>query len=93
MCQSKALHKFVSSKYEYPSFFHEAYSSLVLARFLTGSTTLVFIQENKRFFQGFSVHKAQHPAFSKRPTIHGAYISTLGLMECKKYMLYVIRKR
>ncbi len=26
-------------------------------------------------------------------TIHGAYIGTLGLMECQKYVLYVIRKR
>ncbi len=25
--------------------------------------------------------------------VHGAYIGTLGLMECKKYVLYVIRKR
>ncbi len=25
--------------------------------------------------------------------MHGAYIGTLGLMECKKYVLYVIRKR
>ncbi len=24
--------------------------------------------------------------------LHGAYIGTLGLMECKKYVLYVIRK-
>ncbi len=24
---------------------------------------------------------------------HGAYIGTLGFMECKKYVLYVIRKR
>ncbi len=30
----------------------------------------------------------QMPAYS-----HGAYIGTLGLMECKKYVLYVIRKR
>ncbi len=25
--------------------------------------------------------------------LHGAFIGTLGLMECKKYVLYVIRKR
>ncbi len=25
--------------------------------------------------------------------VHGAYIGTLGLMECKKYVRYVIRKR
>ncbi len=28
-----------------------------------------------------------------KQTPHGAYIGTLGLMECKKYVLYVIRKR
>ncbi len=28
-----------------------------------------------------------------KAAVHGAYIGILGLMECKKYVLYAIRKR
>ncbi len=37
---------------------------------------------------------AYHNHWQKnKPILHGAYIGTLGLVECKKYVLYVIRKR
>ncbi len=35
----------------------------------------------------------QHPLDTELPMFHGAYIGTLRLLECKKYVLYVIRKR
>ncbi len=60
---------------------------LQLAEALTQFVAGRFLLSGQKRFAGLGACSAL--AWTK----HGAYIGSLGLMECKKYVLYVIRKR